>query len=120
MPVFKGFYFFILLSRPCSKAFKIIRMAANSASKQRGREASRVNQNDPKLIRLPKQGVTCEWTGLSRAKMAQFVVPSKENGFSPPVRSISLGPKKGKGWTRLIYFDSLMQFLDSKLEEGGE
>jgi len=37
------------------------------------------------------------------------------------VRSISLGPgKESKGWTRLIYFDSLMQFLDSKLEEGGE
>jgi|GEM_PF-2706054 hypothetical protein len=119
MPVFKGFYFFILLSRPCSKAFKIIRMAANSASKQRGREASRVNQNDPKLIRLPKQGAPCEWTGLSRAKMAQLVVPSKENGGSPPVRSISLGPDKdSKGWTRLIYFDSLMTYLDSKNEKG--
>jgi hypothetical protein len=50
--------------------------------------------------------------------MAQLVVPSKENGFSPPVRSISLGPKKGKGWTRLIYFDSLMAYLNSKIEEG--
>jgi len=88
---------------------------------ERGREASRVNHNEPKLIRLPKQGVPCEWTGLSRAKMAQLVVPSKENEFSPPVRSVSLGPDKdSKGWTRLIYFDSLMQFLDSKLEEGGE
>jgi hypothetical protein len=79
-------------------------MKANGAFKQRGREASRVNYNDPKLIRLPKQGV-----------------PSKENEFSPPVRSVSLGPEKdSKGWTRLIYFDSLMQFLDSKLEEGGK
>ena len=83
--------------------------------------APRVNHNDPKLIRLPTQGVPCEWTGLSRAKMAQLVVPSKENEFSPPVRSVSLGPDKdSKGWTRLIYFDSLMQFLDSKLEEGGK
>ncbi len=88
---------------------------------ERGREASRVTHNEPKLIRLPKQGVPCEWTGLSRAKMAQLVVPSKENEFSPPVRSVSLGPgKDSKGWTRLIYFDSLMQFLDSKLEEGGK
>ena len=88
---------------------------------ERGREASRVTHNEPKLIRLPKQGVPCEWTGLSRAKMAQLAVPSKENEFSPPVRSVSLGPgKDSKGWTRLIYFDSLMQFLDSKLEEGGE
>ena len=96
-------------------------MKANDAFKQRGREASRVNHNEPKLIRLPKQGVPCEWTGLSRAKMAQLVVPSKENEFSPPVLSVSLGPDKdSKGWTRLIYFDSLMQFLDSKLEEGVE
>jgi len=88
---------------------------------ERGREASRVTHNEPKLIRLPKQGVPCEWTGLSRAKMAQLAVPSKENEFSPPVRSVSLGPgKDSKGWTRLIYFDSLMQFLDSKLEEGGK
>lgn len=95
-------------------------MKANGAFKQRGREASRVNYNDPKLIRLPKQGVPCEWTGLSRAKMAQLVVPSKENEFSPPVRSVSLGPgKDSKGWTRLIYFDSLMQFLDSNFKKGG-
>ena len=94
-------------------------MKANGASKQRGREASRVNYNEPKLIRLPKQGVPCEWTGLSRAKMAQLVVPSKENEFSPPVRSVSLGPDKGsKGWTRLVYFDSLMAYLDSKIEGG--
>ena len=94
-------------------------MATNGAAKQRGREASRVNHNDPKLIRLPKQGVPCEWTGLSRAKMAQLVVPSKENEFSPPVRSVSLGPDKGsKGWTRLVYFDSLMAYLDSKIEGG--
>ena len=93
-------------------------MATNGAAKQRGREASRVTHNEPKLIRLPKQGVPCEWTGLSRAKMAQLAVPSKENEFSPPVRSISLGPKKGKGWTRLIYFDSLMAYLNSKIEGG--
>jgi len=85
---------------------------------ERGREASRVTHNEPKLIRLPKQGVPCEWTGLSRAKMAQLAVPSKENEFSPPVRSISLGPKKGKGWTRLIYFDSLMAYLNSKIVGG--
>ena len=53
--------------------------------------------------------------------MAQLVVPTKENEFSPPVRSVSLGPDKdSKGWTRLIYFDSLMQFLDSKIEKGGK
>jgi hypothetical protein len=52
--------------------------------------------------------------------MAQLVVPSKENEFSPPVRSVSLGPDKdSKGWTRLIYFDSLMQFFDSNFKKGG-
>ena len=51
--------------------------------------------------------------------MAQLVVPSKENEFSPPVRSVSLGPDKdSKGWTRLVYFDSLMAYLDSKIEGG--
>jgi len=93
-------------------------MKANDAFNQIDRETSRINYNDPKLIRLPKQGVPCQWTGLSRAKMAQLVVPSKENGFSPPVRSVSLGPDKdSKGWTRLVYFDSLMAYLDSKNQE---
>ena len=51
--------------------------------------------------------------------MAQLAVPSKENEFSPPVRSVSLGPgKDSKGWTRLVYFDSLMAYLDSKIEGG--
>ena len=94
-------------------------MEGNGALNQGGWDfESRVNNKAPKLIRLPnKQGIACEWTGLSRAKMAQLVVPSRENGFSPPVRSVSLGPdKESKGWTRLVYFDSLMAYLDSKTE----
>mgnify|MGYP001164876215 FL=1 len=78
--------------------------------------ASRVNHSSPEFIRLPRQGVPCEWTGMSRGKMVQLILPSKENGFSPPVKSVSLGPsKRSKGWTRLVHFKSLMNFLNAKL-----
>jgi len=34
----------------------------------------------PEFIRLPKPGTRCPWTGLSRGKMNQIVLPCKENG----------------------------------------
>jgi hypothetical protein len=95
-------------------------MPTANSNKEIGREVPRVNHKDPKFIRLPKQGDKCEWTGLGRSKMSTFLLATKENGFSPPVKSLSLGPKQGSKGVRLVHFDSLMDYLNSLLEEGGK
>ena len=72
----------------------------------------------PEFVRLPKSGTRCPYTGLSRSKMNQLVLPCKENDFKPPVESKVLrsrGPIRG---TRLIVFDSLMEYLNG-LDDGG-
>jgi len=43
----------------------------------------------PEFIRLPKNGL-CPWTGLSRAKLNELVLPCAANGHKPPVRSVCL------------------------------
>ncbi len=72
--------------------------------------------NRPEFLRLPKPGNLCPYTGLSRSYLNNLVLPCKENGFRPPVRSVSLRrPGQTKG-VRLVVFDSLMEFLRGHLE----
>lgn len=69
----------------------------------------------PEFIRLPKGGL-CPWTGLSRSKMAQLVLPCRENDYRPPVRSVCLrrvGAVKG---ARLVPLQELLDFLYGQLE----
>jgi hypothetical protein len=40
----------------------------------------------PEFIRMPKPGTRCPWTGLSRGKMNQLVLPCQENDHKPPVK----------------------------------
>ena len=67
----------------------------------------------PEFIRLPKPGAQCPWTGLSRGKLNQLVLPCKENGFNPPVRSVSIRQRGQQRGVRLVFFDSLMDYLKS-------
>ena len=72
----------------------------------------------PEFIRLPKSGTRCPHTGLSRSKMNQLVLPCKENDFKPPVESKVLRKRGTIRGTRLIVFDSLMEYLNG-LDDGG-
>jgi hypothetical protein len=68
----------------------------------------------PEFIRLPKPGTLCAWTGLSRTKMNELVLPNKTNGFRPRVKSVCLrqaGQKKG---ARLIHLAGLIAYLHSQ------
>jgi hypothetical protein len=67
----------------------------------------------PEFIRLPRPGARCPWTGLSRSKMNQIVLPCKENGYKPPVRSVSIRQRGQKHAVRLVFFDSLIEYLKS-------
>ena len=72
----------------------------------------------PEFVRLPKGGTRCPHTGLSRSKMNQLVLPCKENDFKPPVESKVLRNRGTIRGTRLIVFDSLMEYLNG-LDDGG-
>ena len=72
----------------------------------------------PEFVRLPKGGTRCPHTGLSRSKMNQLVLPCKENDFKPPVESKVLRSRGTIRGTRLIVFDSLMEYLNG-LDDGG-
>ena len=72
----------------------------------------------PEFARLPKGGTRCPYTGLSRSKMNQLVLPCKENDFKPPVESKSDRKRGTIRGTRYIVYDSLMGYLNG-LDDGG-
>ena len=67
----------------------------------------------PEFIRLPKSGAQCPWTGLSRGKLNQLVLPCEANGYNLPVRSVSIRQRGQQRGVRLVFFDSLMDYLKS-------
>jgi hypothetical protein len=69
----------------------------------------------PEFIRLPRNGL-CPWTQLSRSKMAQLVLPCKENDYRPPVRSVCLRKVGAQKGARLIPLRELLDYLRGKLE----
>jgi hypothetical protein len=71
----------------------------------------------PEFIRLPKGGHLEPFTGLSRSKLNELILPSKANGFKPPVRSVSLRKTGQLRGVRLIVLESLLNYLRSKLED---
>ena len=69
----------------------------------------------PEFIRVPTVGA-CPDTGLCRSKLYELVSPDEDNGFKPPVKSVSLRkPGQTKG-TRLIVLQSLLDYLRGEVE----
>ena len=75
---------------------------------------------NPKFIRLPKSGMLCPYTGLSRTFLNELILPSEKNNFSPPVKSISLKKKHHLRGVRLIHFENLVEYLNSFSRKGGD
>ena len=73
----------------------------------------------PEWIRLPKPGHLCPWTGLSRSKLNELILPCAANGGKPPVRSVCLRKPGALKGTRLIHLRSLLEYLQKHME-GGE
>src|SRR5436190_18083224 len=71
----------------------------------------------PEFIRLPKSGL-CPWTGLSRAKLKELILPSKGNGNKPPVKSVCLRKPGAVKGARLIHLNSLLTYLRAHMEGG--
>jgi hypothetical protein len=67
---------------------------------------------------FPKAGL-CPYTGLSRSKLNQLILPCEQNDFKPPVKSVCLRQRGAIKGTRLIVLDSLLDYLYSQID-GGE
>lgn len=65
----------------------------------------------PVYIRLPKPGALCPYSGLSRAKLNELVLPCERNKFKPLVASKSLRQKGAQRGIRLVLLESLMTYL---------
>ena len=72
--------------------------------------------SEREFLRLPKSG-QCPITGLTRSKLYDLISPSEDNGFKPPVKSVSLRkPGQIKG-TRLIVLQSLLDYLYREVDK---
>ena len=74
----------------------------------------------PYYLRLPRTGSFCPWTGLSRSKLNQLILPCAENGNAPPVKSLCLRQRGALRGTRLIVFESLMNHLQKQTQHDND
>jgi len=77
-------------------------------------------QRDPEWIRLPKPSTLCPYTGLTRSKMNELILPCRANDFRPPVRSVVLRQRGKVKGVRLVNFDSLIGYIRQQETEGTE
>ena len=73
--------------------------------------ASGIILRDPEFLRLPKTGTLCPFTGLTRSKLNELVLPCPQNDHKPPVKSVCLRQRGAIKGVRLIVFKSLMDYL---------
>jgi hypothetical protein len=74
----------------------------------------------PEFVPLPPVGSLEPNSGLKRGKLNQLILPTAENDWRPPVRSISLRPRNCIRGKRLIHLPSLLVYLRDQLPDGGE
>ena len=73
----------------------------------------------PEFIRLPRPGMLCNWTGLSRSKLNELILRCPANDFKAPVQSVCLRRRGAAKGARLINLQSLLEHL-RRHSEGGE
>jgi site-specific DNA recombinase len=62
----------------------------------------------PVYVRLPKSGERCKYSGLTRSKLNDLILPTERNNYRPPVESKSLRGRGAKRGIRLILLESLL------------
>ena len=82
--------------------------------------ASVTIQRDPEWVRLPKTGTLCPYTGLTRSKLNELILPCPANGHKPLVRSVCLRQRGKVKGVRLVFFDSLLDYIRQQAEEQTE
>jgi hypothetical protein len=62
----------------------------------------------------------CPYSGLTRSYMNYITLPNKTNNFNPPVVSRVIKAPQARRGIKLIEYESLMNFLRSADQPGGE
>jgi len=70
----------------------------------------------PEFIRIPKSG-PCPHTGLCRSTMYGLLTPTEENDYKPPVKSVSLRKRGQIKGTRLVVYQSLIDYLYGQVNQ---
>lgn len=68
----------------------------------------------PQWRQLPKPPERCPDTGLSRSHIYSLILPTKENGYRPPVKSVSLKGKNATRGVRLYSVPSLLAWIEAQ------
>jgi hypothetical protein len=64
---------------------------------------------------LPKSGDRCQASGLSRSAINALILPTKANGFKPPVKSRSIkSHKHASRGIRLYSVESLLAYIEAQ------
>jgi len=71
---------------------------------------------EPEFLRLPKPGLLCPYTGLSRSAINELILPTPRNDFKPPVRSFCLRQRGAKTGIRLVDYKSLTGHIRAHAE----
>lgn len=74
----------------------------------------------PYSFRMPKPGVNDPHFGLARTSWYKLILPSEQNKYRPPVRSIEeKQPGKGRGIRLIIYSSARAYFEGLEKEQCG-
>ena len=68
----------------------------------------RPSADDPVYVRLPKSGERCEYSGLTRSKLNELILPNERNNYRPPVESKSVRERGAERGNPLILLESLL------------
>jgi hypothetical protein len=71
---------------------------------------------EPEFLRLPKPGMLCPYTGLSRSAINEMILPTPRNDFKPPVRSFCLRQRGAKTGIRLVDYRSMAGYIRAHAE----
>jgi len=97
---------------PCSKGIGVLPKTSRESAVDAA--AFFMATIDYRWTRLPPPGKRCEWSGLSRTGLNALILPSKDNSFRPPVKSISSRKPGQRKATRQINLGSLLSYLDQQ------
>jgi hypothetical protein len=71
------------------------------------------SHTDREFLRLPPVGQRCPVTGLSRAALNAWILPTEANGHKPPVKSFVIRQPGARTGIRLISYPHLREFIMS-------
>jgi len=74
----------------------------------------------PEYFRLPKPGTVDPHFGCSRSFWNGLILPTKQNGGKPPVRSIAVKKPDALRGIRMINFESARRFFEKVAQEADQ